>query len=104
MSFSYNEKQGLIGYIRKLAIKYRIGYELALVDDGLLVILTKHLTSIQLNITKKSFYYIHYMKFFNIHQGDNDYISEDFVFDNIEEVIQFIDDIFNTIIPPRIYL
>jgi len=102
MSFSYNEKQGLIGYIRKLAIKYRIGYKIALVDDGLLIVLTKHLTSIQLKITKNFFYYIHYMKFFNIHEDD--YISEYFIFDDIEEVIQFIDDIFNTIIPPLIYL
>jgi hypothetical protein len=103
MSLSYHEKQYLVVYIRKLAIKYRVGYDISLVDDGLLIVLTKHLTSIQLKITKKFFYYIHYMKFFNIHE-DDDYISEDFIFDYIEEVIQFIDDIFNTIIPPRIYL
>lgn len=95
------ERDLLTHYIEKQFFK--------LYHDRPIIIYTRHgfYAQFRLNGIEVDLYYrkmngiyeVDYSKRYNI----NDFFKEEYEFDNIDDVITIIDDIINTLVPPKIY-
>lgn len=94
----------LVYFIHKQFIKkFKRAPVILRTNTGLIIQFQFNTIYIELEIIKRhQVYYITYIKDFNIHGNGDDTIIEKFIYNNINDVYIFVNDVIDYLIPPSI--